>query len=898
VPDWKSDIRERLAPLALPPDRELEIGEELSQHLDDRYHELRSAGASDEAARRDALDELNDADLAQGLIGVERAMPPDVGTAGGPGSIAIRNIGRDVRYAIRSLRKSPSFAAVMLLTLALGIGANAAIFSVVNAVVLRPLPYADATRLMVVWGNLHRPGVEEIPASAGEYVDYRDRARAFEQIAAYDTLGFNLSGRDDPERVEGAVVTASLFPLLGARTQMGRTFAAAEEQPGRDHVAIISHTLWTRRFHADPAIVGQMVTVDGRPVEVVGVMPAAFRFPDETTEMWKPILLDAEALSANNRGSHGFTILARLKRGATRGEAGADLDKVAATFQAQFPDNYRNGFSVTVRPLQDEIVGDTSGALFILLGAVGLVLLIACANVANLLLARASSRRKEIALRTALGASRGRLVQQLLTESVLIAFAGGVIGLLMAFWGVDALVASAPGSIPRLREVGVDGRVVGFTALVSLATGLLFGIAPAIHASRAELHETLKEGGRTTGAALGRAGRLLVISEVALSLVLLVAAGLLIRSFARLQEVRPGFESARLLTFRLSLPESRYATFEKGGAFFDELFARLRSNPDVRAVAASNALPFSGLGGSRSFQIGGRPPLRPEDSTEEQLRIVTDGFFSAMSIPLFKGREFTRRDSLKGPRVAVINEALARKLFPDEDPIGKRIAFEKDAPKWYEIVGIVGNIKHRGLDARDRAELYVPYRQPLFDSWTVRPMYLAVRTTTDPLDAVAAVRREVNRLDPDQPISDVRTMDERITRSLTGRRFSMLLLGLFASLALALAAVGIYGIVACSVTQRTHEIGVRVALGAQRGDVVAMVVRQGMALAAIGTLAGVAVALALVRVMSGLLFGVSAADPITFISIPMLLAIVSLVACYVPARRATRVDPMRALRSE
>ena len=853
------------------------INEEMRQHLDDEYEALRARGAGhDEAMRRLAgdVDELAS----------RRSRRADA-------------VSSDVRFAWRALRKTPGFTAVVVLTLALGIGANAAIFSVVNAIVLRPLPYADAARLMVVWGNLHRPGVEEIPASAGEYVDYRDQVRSLDQVAAYDTLGFNLTGSGEPERVEGAVVSASLFALLGVDARIGRTFAAAEEQPGREQVAILSHALWTRRFHADPSIVGQMVAIDGRPVEIVGVMPAGFRFPGETTEVWRPILLDADALGAGNRGSHGFTVLARLKRGITREQARADLDTVGAAFQARFPGNYRNGFSTAVRPLQAEILGDTSRALFVLLGAVGLVLLIACANVANLLLARAASRRSEIALRTALGAGRWRIVQQLLTESVLVALTGGTVGLLFAFWGVDALVAAAPDSIPRLREVSVNGRVVGFTALVSLATGVLFGIAPAIVASRAELHETLKEGGRAS-AAHGRAGRLLVIAEVALSLVLLVGAGLLIRSFARLQEVAPGFESARLLTFRLSLPESRYTTFDKGDAFFAELFTRLRANPDVRAVAASNALPFSGVGGSRTFYIDGRPPMRPEDSSEEQIRIISDGYFGAMRIPIVKGREFTGRDGQTSPRVAVINQALARKHFPNEDAIGKRIAFSQSEPRWYEVVGIAGDVKHRGLDARDRPELYVPYRQPLFDSWSVRPMYLAVRTAGEPLSAVAAVRREVSGLDADQPISDVRAMDERITRSLTARRFNMVLLGLFAALALTLAAVGLYGIIAYAVTERTHEIGIRLALGATRGDVLRLMVGYGMALTAAGIAIGLAASWAVTRWLSGLLVGVSPHDPGTFAAVALFLAVIALVASYLPGRRATAIDPMITLRAE
>jgi len=857
-----------------------DVAEELRQHLDDQYRELRAAGASHDDALRAMADDVN------AVRSRRSRLRPEL-------------IAADVRYAFRTLRRNPGFAIVVLLTLALGIGANAAIFSVVNGVLLRPLPFRDADRLMVIWGDLKRPGLNDIPASAGEYVDYRDRSHAFEQVSAYDTVGFNLTGGGEPERVEGAVVTTTFFSLLGASAQAGRTFVAGEDQPGRDDVVVLSHSLWTRRFSANPAIVGQTIPVDGRPTQVVGVMPAAFQFPDRSIEIWKPFLLDAEALSDNNRGSHGYTALARLKAGISRQQAQADLNAVTAAFKADHPGNYRNGFGATLRPLQEEIVGDTGRPLMVLLGAVAVVLLIACANVANLLLARAASRRKEIALRTALGASRGRLVRQLMTESVLVSAVGGLIGLGLAAWGVDLLIASAPDSIPRIQEVGVDARVVGFTALVSLATGLLFGLVPALRASRAPLNDALKEGGRAGGGGVhGFAGRALVVSEVALSLVLLIAAGLLIHSFTRLQDVAPGFDSSRLLTFRLSLPESRYTTFQKGQSFFDEFFTGLRRRPGVRGVAATNALPFSGFGGSRSFHIEGREEKRPEDQTEEQLRIVTDGYFAAMGIPIVTGREFTERDALNQPRVAVVNDAMAKKHWPHESPIGKRVSFSTNEPHWYEIVGVAGNIKHRALEAVDRPELYVPYRQPLFAEWTVRPMYVIARTSADPASIVAIARHEIARVDPDQPISDVRTMDERIGRSLSSRRFSMVLLALFAGLALTLAAVGIYGIVAYSVTERTHEIGVRVALGAQRRDVMAMVVGQGMTMTIVGTAIGVAASAALARLMSSLLFGVSAVDPVTFVAIPLLLIAVALAACYVPARRAMRVDPLETLRSE
>ena len=857
-----------------------DVAEELRQHLDDQYRELRAAGSSHDDALRAMADDVN------AVRSRRSRLRPEL-------------IAADVRYAFRTLRRNPGFAIVVLLTLALGIGANAAIFSVVNGVLLRPLPYRDADRLMVIWGDLRRPGVNQIPASAGEYLDYRDRSHAFEQVAAYDTVGFNLTGGGEPERVEGAVVTTTFFALLGASAQVGRTFVAAEDQPGRDDVVVLSHSLWTRRFSANPAIVGQTIPVDGRPAQVVGVMPAAFQFPDRSIEIWKPFLLDAEAVSDNNRGSHGYTALARLKAGFSRQQAQADLTAVTAAFKADHPGNYRNGFGATLRPLHEEIVGDTGRPLMVLLGAVAVVLLIACANVANLLLARAASRRKEIALRTALGASRGRLVRQLMTESVLVSAIGGLIGLGLAAWGVDLLIASAPDSIPRIQEVGVDLRVACFTALVSLATGLVFGLVPALRASRAPLHDALKEGGRAGGGGVhGLTGRALVVSEVALSLVLLIAAGLLIHSFTRLQDVAPGFDSSRLLTFRLSLPESRYTTFQKGQSFFDEFFTGLRRTPGVRSVAAINALPFSGLGGSRSFHIEGREEKRPEDQTEEQLRIVTDGYFAAMGIPILAGREFTERDALNQPRVAVVNDAMAKKHWPHESPIGKRVSFSTNEPEWYEVVGIAGNIKHRALENADRPELYVPYRQPLFAGWTVRPMYVVARTSADPASTAAMARHEIARVDRDQPISDVRTMDERIGRSLSSRRFSTVLLALFAGLALTLAAVGIYGIVAYSVTERTHEIGVRVALGAQRRDVMAMVVGQGMTMTIVGAAIGVAASAALARLMSSLLFGVSAVDPATFVAIPLLLIAVALAACYVPARRATRVDPLQSLRAE
>ncbi|HEV8348313.1 MAG TPA: ABC transporter permease [Vicinamibacterales bacterium] len=852
------------------------LPDEIAHHLQDMYDDLRARGVSDEAARRAVAAELD---------GITFDRP-------------LSDIGGDVRYAFRALRKNVGFAAVVVLTLALGIGANAAIFSVVNAVVLRPLPYRDADRLVVIRDNLPASGLRDIVISAVEYLDYRARNHVFDEMAAYDTTAFNLTGRGEPERLDGAVTTASLLPILGASPALGRAFDETDNQAGRDRVALLSHALWQRRFAGDPRVVGTLITLEGRGVEVIGVMPPSFRFPDDSVELWMPIAFDADLVSENNRGSRSYTALGRLKPGVTIAQAQADMNAVTGTLVRDYREQYRGGFSTTVRGLQTDIVGDTGRGLFVLLGAVGVVLLIACANIANLLLVRAHGRRKEVAIRTALGANRARIVRQLLTESLVLAAIGGGCGLLVAVWGLDLLVAIAPADTPRLTEISLDRRVITFTAAVSMITGVFFGLAPALHAARVDLNETLKEGGRTPGSGgRHRARRLLVAAEVAMALVLLVAAGLLINSFARVQDVAPGFDASHLLTLRIAPPPATYS-FAKSQQFFDELFERLRARPGIEGVGAVNALPFSGSGGDRTFYLEGRLNPRPEEKPDEQVRFASAGYFAAMKIPVRRGREFTARDSQDAPQVAIVNEALARKYWPDDDPIGKRLTFSRQDVKWYQIVGVAGNLKHRSLEIADVPEVYVPVAQPLFAGPSPRPMFLVVRTAGDPMTAAAEVREVVASIDPNQPVSNIRSMEQRIGASLGSRRFTMLLIGVFAALALVLASIGIYGVVAYTVRERSHEIGVRLALGAQPRNVVAMLVGQGMTLASGGAAAGIVLAVALTRVMTGLLFGVSATDPATFAVITAGLALVAIIACYLPARRATAVNPVTALRNE
>jgi len=806
---------------------------------------------------------------------------------------------QDLHYGLRMLAKSPGFTAVAIIALTLGIGANSAIFSVVNSVLLRSLPYQNADQLVMIWGKLPGHGVDQMGASAPEFMDYREQTQAFEHIAAYYSTSFNLTGGAEPERITATLVSASLFPALGVRPALGRDFLPEEDQHGRGQVAILSHGLWQRRFGSDPAIIGQALTLNGQPYAVIGIMPAGFQFLNPETELWVPVAFTPHQLSEDERGSHWLNVLARLKPGVTLQQARTEMDAIARRIQQQHRKNYsdESGWGVIVEPLHETVVGNVRSSLLILLGVVGFVLLIACANVANLLLARASVRQKEIAIRAALGANRFRLIRQMLTESILLSLIGASLGILLTLWANDLLVALKPQNLPRLAEVGIDSRVLWFTFAVSLLTGALFGLAPALQTSKPNLNESLKEGGRTTGSVgRHRLRSILVISEVALALVLLIGAGLMIKSLYRLQQFSPGFNPANVLTMRLSLPQSKYSQPHHQRAFFESLLKRVETLPGVQSASAVNSLPLSRTGNRRNFSIEGRGDMK----LNVEFRMASPDYFRSMGIPLMKGRFFTERDREGAPGVVIVNESLARIFFPEEDPLGKRIKVGslRGPFPWLSIVGVVGDVKHDGLDAEAPPEMYVSYLQPLLQNFGIPPMFLVVRSADDPLNLIAAVQSEVLALDKNQPVYRVATMDQLVSSSMAERRFQMILFGIFAAIALLLAAIGIYGVISTTVAQRTHEIGIRVALGARSSDVMRLVVGQGMALALIGVAAGLAGALALTRLMSMLLFGVSTTDPATYASIAMLLMIVALLACYIPARRATKVDPMVALRYE
>jgi putative ABC transport system permease protein len=810
---------------------------------------------------------------------------------------------QDIRYSLRRLAKSPGFALVVVLTLALGIGANTAIFSAVNAVLLRPLGYADPDRLVTIEHLYPSLGGLKAPVSVPGFRDYQALGRSFESMAVESGWAANLTGQGEPVRVPGARVTGRFFGTLGVPALLGRGLLPGEDSTGREHVVVLSHGLWQRLFGGDPRIVGRSLSLNGESYQVVGVMPEGFRdFFNRNVDLWAPLVFEPSQFGDDRRTNEFLNLTARVRPGVPLEQAAAELRSLAQQLKQRYPDNYPSDWTLLLTPLAQRSVGTVRPALLVLLGAVGFVLLIACANVANLLLARAAARSKEIAVRTALGASRDRLIRQLLTESVLLSLVGGLLGLLLAYWGVRSVVAVNPGQLPRADEIGIDAPVMAFTLFVSLLTGLLFGLAPALHASSADLHGVLKEGGR--GSAGDRAGqglrRTLVVAEVALALTLLTGSGLLLKSFARLQGVDPGFDPDHLLTFNLSLPPGRYPADTQQAAFFDQLLPALASVPGVRAVGGTSVMPFGGNWATGSFEIEGyqAPPKQPGPWGD--IRIVSPGFFETLRIPLRQGRLLAVEDRAGGRRVAVIDDEFVRRYWPGQDPLGKRITFgppagvtDTSAREWIDVVGVVGHTKHEGLDAEARVQVYLPYRQQPVAFLTV-----AARTAGDPAAYANQMRRAVQTVDPDQPIANLRTMDELIGQSVGQRRLSMLLLSLFSGIALVLASVGIYGLMSYSVAQRSRELGVRIALGAARADVLRLVLRQGMSLALTGIVIGVGAAFGLTRLIESQLYGVRATDPGTFLGVAALLGLTALAANIVPALRATRVDPAVVLREE
>ncbi|HUJ24004.1 MAG TPA: ABC transporter permease [Bryobacteraceae bacterium] len=802
------------------------------------------------------------------------------------------SLGKDVRYSLRMLLHNPGFTVVAVLALALGIGANTAIFSVVNSILFRSLPFRDPSTLVMVWekGTLNDRNV----VSPANYLDWKSRNRVFGDLAAViDIFQMNLTGAGEPEEVLAGAVSANFFQMIGVQPIIGRAFLPMEDKRGHDHVAILSHRLWRRRFGSDPATVGKSITLSGELHEVIGILPPDFAWNNRQTDVWVPYVFDPGRDYRATSGRY-MSAVGRLKPGVTPQRAQAEMSGIARDLEREYP-QFNKNWGVNLVPLHEQSVGDIRRALLVLMAAVGFVLLIACVNVANLLLAKAAGRHREIALRAALGAGRWRIVRQLLTESALLAAVGGLLGLALATWGAQALVALAPSNIPRLSEIGVDRTAYGFTFLVSMGTAILFGLAPALSISKANLIDALKEAGRssTGGLRRHRARSLLVVAEVALALVLLIGAGLMIRSYQQLGAVKPGFNAERVLTMRLHLSGETYRQDTAVVSFFHEATERLGRLPGVSAAGAINFPPLTGLDSATTFQVPGRPDPGAGNYPVTGVRVVEPAYFRAMGIPLLRGRQFTERDTAQSPRVLIISQTLAQRFFADEDPIGKKLIIDWGDNKPDEIVGVVGDILHQGLDAKPEPIIYWPEARMPYNVMT-----MVVRTSSNPAKTAAAAVRAMHAIDPNLPVSDVREMASVMSESMARPRFNMLLLGIFAGLALALALVGIYGVIAYGVTERTQEIGIRLALGAGRGDVLRMVIRQGLLYAAAGIGTGALAALAMTRFMRDLLFGVAVADPATYAGVALVVGVTALLASCIPAWRAAKVDPMVALRYE
>lgn len=818
----------------------------------------------------------------------------------------MKSVLQDLRYGSRVLLKNPLFTASAVITLVLGIGVNTAIFSVTDAVLFSPLPYKDPSRLMMVWDVYAGLKLSQFWISDAEYFDFQKQGEELEDIAAFKEQIFNLTESGEPERFLGAVATPSIFSTLGVKPLIGQTFYDYDLDKEGDQVAVLAYSLWQSRFSGSRDIIGQKITLNAKPYIVIGVMPPEFELPlnfqyPKQTKVWVPLIIKP---NETKRGNHWLNVVARARKGVTVEQVKSSLAVIASRLRQDYPQTYKEnlGFTVTAIPLHDQVVGDTRPALLMLLGAVGLVLLIACANVANLLLSKAESRQGEIAIRLALGANRARLVRQLITESILLSLPSGVLGLLLAVWATKLLVSASPGSLPRAESIGIQPVVLIFTIAISIVTGLVFSLAPALQATKPNLTETLKEGAKRTsgGPRRQRVRDLLVVSELALAVVLAIGAGLLVRSFLALQRVNTGFNPENLLTIDLSLPLSQYKEDFQVTAFYQQLLETVGRLPAVTSVSAVSDLPLLRPGNKQSFSVEGQPIDQSAPRPNADMVVISSKYFQTLGIPILQGRDFNEADHDKSTPVIVINQSMANSIWPGEDPLGRRIKLGVDDDPFYSIVGVVSDVKQKALDAQIRPAMFVPYRQTSLTKGLIvrRDLTLVVRTVSEPISVSAAVKEQIRAKDRNLPIGVPRTATQILADSSSQQHFSMLLLAIFACVALTLAAVGIYGVISYSVAQRTHELGIRMALGARPGNILWLVMKHGLTLTIVGVGVGLAGAFGLTKLMSTLLFGVGTTDQVTFVAVSLVLTLVAMAAMFIPAMRATKVNPMIALRSQ
>ena len=895
MPNWKREIRERIAGLNLPAERELEIVEELSQHAEDRFEDLLSNGSSRENAFRISLSELTaDHLLEWRRQSAEPATAPDQITPGSNSKINMfAGFRRDLQYAVRVLLKRPGLSAVVVLSLALGIGANTAIFSIVNAVLLRPLPFHNSQQLAIVYSS-SSTGQRDF-VSFPDLEDWRNQSHSFEELAGFVPQSVNLTGRDEPERVVGSFVTANFFKTLKVDAEAGRTFVGGEDDPGASPVVVVGHNTWRDRFGSDPQLIGKTLILNGQPFLVVGILPESFHFPIGDADVWMSLRFYPNF--SEDRARASSAVIGRLKNGVTLARATSEMTTIASRLAEQFPDTNRNR-GVLIRSAQDVVVEGIGPMLLVLLGSVGFMLLIGCANVANLTLARAAARQREFALRSALGASRIRLIRQLLTETLLLSLIGGALGLVFGAVGMRLLLAWSPANVPPGIVPGIDLTVLLFTVIVSILTGIFFGLAPALRFSRPDVNESLKDGGRGLASDVGpvRLRGLFVVAQVAVSMVLLVGGGLMLRSFLKLLNVSPGFNAQNVLTMEYRVPRQKYPQGEQQWAFHQRVVDRVSALPGVESASVVLALPYSGNGGEVGFVPLDRSEPPHGQEPKAQRNIASENYFHTMQIPLIAGRVFAVSDKAGSPPLAVINKTMSEQYWPGGDAVGRQLRLLGDdvskRDQTVTIVGVVGDVKHYGLDEPSAPQIYLAYSQNPFIFAT-----LVVRAST-PLSIATSVRKAVWSVDKDQPVWKVRTLEALMDTSIGPRRFVMLMLVGFSAFALLLASFGLYGVMSHMTINRTHEIGVRIALGAQTSDVIKLVLKHGLALVAVGIVAGIAAAFLLTRLMANLLFDVAPTDPATFAAVSLVLTLVALVACYLPARRASHVDPMVALRFE